>query len=534
MKHKFLLLLLAGMALLHTSEVLGQHEDIPYQAVADICKTCSCQNVQDSDHRTHFTLDCSVRNFEHILARWPVELTAQALSAGASTQIVLSYSGNQIKLLQQLPATNASLSLSCRHCRLKDLQAPLFMDVPNVEGLYLSWNELTDDALVPDLFRGPFRINRYEPIGLRDLDLSHNLIARLDRRLFEHTPHLTGLNLAYNKLSVLDAATAASLAAVSTLQRLDLSHNGLMSLPSDLFPKLVSLRVLDISGNEYSSVPPSILQLGKSLLQLNLAENKLSHIKSGSLQGLDALKRLNVSGMHSLRIIEKGFFNLPALEQVDCSRNVHLERLEVADFLASRNLSQLDISRNSLTTLVLNGTTSNSSIQEPWPRLRRLSIAGNPWDCSCELLKSLELAGITHIEQQTDGSEARCETPYVLAGAPISNFTSEKICNMVIPRKYRPVDEEPPRFLRRRYIILTAIIASVVVVIGLIIGFIVTCVRRRLKGTDYGVQPIRYTSVRGSNISAISQLQPTSVASKFNNAHAAKNSAPATTGASHA
>lgn len=202
--------------------------------------------------------------------------------------------------------------------------------------------------------------------------------------------------------------------------------------------------------------------------------------------------------------------------------------------MVSRNLSQLDISRNSLSTLVLNGTTSNSSIQEPWPRLRRLSITGNPWDCSCELLKSLEVVGLTHIEQQADGSEARCETPYVLAGAPISNLTSEKICNMVIPRKYRPVDEEPPRFLRRRYIILTAIIASVVVVIGLIIGFIVTCVRRRLKGTDYGVQPIRYTSVRGSNISAISQLQPTSVASKFNNAHAAKSSAPATTGASHA
>ncbi|KAH8384147.1 hypothetical protein KR009_012250, partial [Drosophila setifemur] len=525
--------LLAGMTLILTRRVHGQHEDIPYQAVSDICRTCVCLSSQDSEHRTHFTLDCSVRNFEHILARWPEEFGSKAMAAGPDTEIVLSYSGNRIKLLQQLPATNASLTLSCRHCGLQDLQSPLFMDVPNVAGLYLSWNELTDEALVPDLFRGPFRNTRYEPIGLRDLDLSHNAIVRLDRRLFEHTPHLTSLNLAYNKLSVLDAATTASLAGVITLQRLDLSANGLMTLPAELFPKLTSLRNLDVSGNEFTVIPASILQLGKSLIQLNLASNPIPTIKTNGFQGLTTLRRLNISGMPSLRSLERGALSLPALEQVDCSRNRKLERLELADLLGSRNLSQLDISRNALSTLVINGTASNSStIQEPWPRLRRLSVAGNPWYCSCELLKSLELAGLSHIEQQTDGAEARCDTPYILAGARISNLTSEVICNTVIPKKYRPVDEEPPRFLRRRYIILTAIIASVVVVIGLVIGFIVTCVRRRLKGSEFGVQPIRYTSVRGSNLSAFSQLQPASVASKFNNPHTAGGGV--TTGAANA
>ncbi|KAH8268065.1 hypothetical protein KR018_010811, partial [Drosophila ironensis] len=524
--------LLAGMAAVLLPEVLAQHEDIPYQAVDNICQTCVCLTSQDSDHRTHFTLDCSVRNFEHILARWPQEFGTQAMAAGPATEIVLSYSGNQIKLLQQVPATNASLTLSCRHCGLKDLQAPLFMDVPNIEGLYLSWNDLNDDALGPELFRGPFRKTAYEPIGLKDLDLSHNQIARLDRRLFEHTPHLTGLNLAYNKLSVLDAATAASIGSVLTLQRLDLSHNGLMDLPAELFTQLSHLRTLDVSGNEFKAVPSGILQLGKSLVQLNLAGNAFPNLKDSSLQGLVALRRLNISGLPNLRSVEKGALSLPALEQLECSRNPKLERLEFADLLTSRNLSQVDLSRNALSTLVVNGTSSNSSKpDETWPRLRRLSIAGNPWLCSCELLKSLELAGMSHIEQPSDGSEARCETPYILAGAPISNLTSDIICNMVIPKKYRAVDEEPPRFLRRRYIILTAIIASVVIVIGLVIGFIVTCVRRRLKGRDFGVQPIRYTSVRGSNLSAFSQLQPASVASKFNNAHAG---GTATTGAANA
>ncbi|XP_037712503.1 insulin-like growth factor-binding protein complex acid labile subunit [Drosophila subpulchrella] len=535
MKHKFLLLLLAGTALLLANGVQTQHENIPYQPVTNICQTCLCLSSQDSDHRTHFNLDCSVRNFEHILARWPEEFGSQAIAAGASSEIVVSYSGNRIKLLQQLPATNASLTLSCRHCGLQNLQVPLFMDVPNVEALYLSWNELTDDALVPDLFRGPFGSSRYEPIGLRDLDLSHNRIARLDRRLFEHTPHLTKLNLAYNQLSALDEATAASIGSVTTLQRLDLSHNGLMSLSAQLFPKLTALRVLDISGNEFSVVPASLAQLSKSLVQLNLAGNSFLSLKGNSFQGLVSLKRLNISSMPSLRSLEEGALHLPALEELHCSRNSKLERLELADLINSRNLTQLDLSRNALTTLVLNntGSSNTTSNPEPWPRLRRLSISGNPWYCSCELFKTLELTGLSHIEKELDGTEARCETPYLLAGSPISNLTAERICKMVIPKKYREVDEEPPRFLRRRYIILTAIIASIVLVIGLVIGFVVVCIRRRLKGSDYGVQPIRYTSVRGSNLSQFSQLQPASVASKFNNVNAGSSSGT-TTGAANA
>ncbi|KAH8310229.1 hypothetical protein KR044_000125, partial [Drosophila immigrans] len=517
--------LLNATALL-LSAVSAQYENVPYQSVTDICKTCLCLSSQDDSNRVHRTLNCAMKGFEHILARWPVEFGTQH----TGTEIVASYSGNNIRLLQQLPATTAAVTFSCRHCGMQQLQAPLFMDVPNVEALYLSWNDIADDALKPDLFRGPFNSTKYEPIALKDLDLSHNRIARLDRKLFEHTPQLRKLALAYNKLSVLDAATTASLASIPNLQRLDLSYNGLLTLPNDLFPTLHSLHILDISGNEFSVVPAVIRQLDKSLQQLNLAYNPLAKIEAQSFRQLDALRRLNISNLPMLRIIELGALKLPGLEQLDCARNPKLERLEFEDLLTSRNLTQLDISQNALTTL---NVSSNSTAA--WPRLRSLAIAGNPWYCSCELLEALELAGAPQVLHSPE-SVARCDTPYLLAGAPLSNLTAEQICNMVIPKKYRAVEDDPPRFLRRRYIILTVIIASVVVVAGLIIGFIVVCVRRRLKGNDFGVQPIRYTSVRGSNLSAFSQLQPASVTSKFNNAAAANGGGGAgvTTGAPNA
>ncbi|ALC46603.1 CG7702 [Drosophila busckii] len=513
MKHKLLLLLLNAAALL-LNYASAQHEDIPYQPVTQICQTCVCLSVQDSNHRLHQTLNCATKNFEHILARWPSEFGTQH----TGMEIVSLYSGNNIKLLQQLPATNATVTFACNHCGIMQMQAPLFMDVPHVESLFLAWNKISDNTLQPELFRGPFNGSKYEPIGLRDLDLSHNSIARLDAKLFEYTPELRKLALAYNRLSVLDATTTAALASIAKLQRLDLSYNGLVTLPSDLFAKHNELRSLDLSGNKLATVSASIQQLGATLQQLSLMFNPIIKLEAKSFQQLQALRRLNISDMPLLRSIEQGALQLRALEQLDCKNNPKLERLEFNDLQQSRNLTTLDLSGNGLSTLNLN-VSSNSSAAL-WPRLRSLSIATNPWDCSCELLQALEQAGAPK-SLSPDSVGARCDTPYLLAGAPLHNLTATQICSMVIPKKYMAVDDDPPRFLRRRYVILTVIIASIVVVLGLIIGFIVVCIRRRLKGSDYGVQPIRYTSVRGSNLSAFSQLQPASVTSKFNNAAAA-------------
>ncbi|XP_030370581.1 leucine-rich repeat-containing protein 70 [Scaptodrosophila lebanonensis] len=513
MKHKFLFLLESATLLIICVgvSVKAQHEDIPYQPVTNICETCVCLMRQDANRQLHQTLNCANQNFEHILPQWPKQFVEQT-----AVEIVVSYSGNNIRVLQMLPALpdpNSKLTLSCRHCGLQQLQAPLFIDVPNVEGLYLSWNELTADALKPDLFRGPFKSTKYEPIALKDLDLSHNRISTLDRKLFEHTPQLAKLNLAYNKLSVLDAPTAMALAGLTNLQRLDLSHNGLVSLPAELFaPTLRNLRSLDLSGNAFGVIPTGLAKLGKTLQQLNLAGNAMTSLSSQSFLGLTALRRLNISDVPTLRSLENGTFaGLYALEQLDCSHNPKLERLDFASLQQSSNLTQLDLSHNALMTLALNTNSSNSSKAVSWPRLRSFKIQGNPWFCSCELMVALEIAG------SSPSGDARCDTPYILAGAKLSNLTAEQICNMVIPKKYQIVEDDTPRFLRRRYIILTAIIASIVVVLGLVIGFIVVCVRRRLKGDDYGVQPIRYTSVRGSNLSAFSQIQNgNTITSKFN------------------
>ncbi|XP_053946573.1 leucine-rich repeat-containing protein 70 [Anastrepha ludens] len=510
MDYKNLLLLLSLSCILVLSA--AQHENIPYQDVSDICGTCVCLTAHDNDKRYHHLLSCTTKKFQHILARWPEEFG----KSHDSVDIVATFSGNSIELLQQLPATNATLTFSCRHCGIKYLQAPTFMDVPYIRRLDLSWNEITSDELTPDVFRGPYRVTDYEPIALSDLDLSHNRLHALDRNLFEHTPNLTKLNLSYNELKVLNTPTVLALASATELQELDLSHTAIKTLTMSLFKTLVNLRILNLSGNDLTRVPDKLQLIGRSLISLNLAENPIERLTEESFVGLKSLQRLNISYMPALKTVGKNAFTgLETLRRLYCAHNPRLQEFDVESLTHSCNLTNLDISHCALTSISLIRNVGNDSsadltaLAKPWPHLHTFKTVGNPWFCDCALIQTMEYIG-GQPESRQD-MQARCDAPYFLAGVLLSNLTSPYICNLKIPKKYKAIVEEPPRFLRKRYIVLTVITAAVVVSVGVLLGFVIAAIRRRLKRDDFGVEPIRYTSVRSSNLSAFSHGNTNSI-----------------------
>uniref|UniRef100_A0A1I8PC18 LRRCT domain-containing protein n=1 Tax=Stomoxys calcitrans TaxID=35570 RepID=A0A1I8PC18_STOCA len=485
----------------------AQHEDIPYENVENICSTCVCSEKSanpKTNQKAHHMLNCSAKRFKHILARWPNEF----VRSQKDTTIVASFSGNTIELLQQLPATNATLSFACRHCGIKYLQSPTFMDVPNIVALDLAYNTITAEELIPDVFRGPYHLNSYESIALIELDLSHNHLQSLDRHLFQHTPNLTILNLGHNNFKTLDTPTTAALSSAIRLQNLDLSYTDINTIPPAIFEKLISLKTLNLAGNKFVHLPSNFRMIGKTLDSLNLAGNMFSGFEDKTFMGLEKLTHLNISGMAPLKGIQNNTFShLKHLTNLDCSHNPNMEKFDLNGLMQSLNLTYLDISHCHLSSLTLNIDLSivlnntNVTWPNPWPMLKTFKIEGNAWMCNCDLLKTLEYAGSHHM---VEGDLTRCDTPYILSGAKLSNLTASQVCSMQIPVKYHVIDEDPPRFRRKRYVILTVITASVVVVLGLMIGLIVVCIRRRLKRDDFGVEPIRYTSVRSSNLSAFS------------------------------
>lgn len=493
-------LLVLFFALIDLQSTFAQHEDIPYQDVEHICETCTCLNAQDDDQKHHQLLDCSFKNFNHILPRWPKEFG----SNHQGVTIVATFSGNKIQLLQQLPATNGTLSLSCRHCNMKDIQAPTFMDTPNIIQLDLSWNELTSDTLTGDIFRGPYKRRAYEPIELRDLDLSHNKISSLEKYIFEHTPNISKLNLGYNSLKIMDKTTMIAISRATSLEFLDFSYNDLESFPVLLFKNLIALKSLSLQGNKLKAIPADLNLIGRTLEYLNFASNPVKYFTEANFNGLKVLTTLNISSMNELTTIQKGTFShLESLEYLYASNNPYLGSMDVDGLLHCRNLTILDASFCKLETINIDVDLSSklpTNFTAQWPKLQSLEVVGNPWTCDCKLMRILEFCGKEVFKKDI---HARCHWPFGLSGYRISNLTSEFVCNL--PKEYIvPEEVDPPKFLRRQYLVSTVVTITLVLFVGLLVGFGLVFIHRRLKRDDYGIAPIRYTSVRASNQSAMS------------------------------
>lgn len=150
------------------------------------------------------TLNCVHKDLIHIMSDWPQQFGTNQ----TGKHMFIYFSGNPIKSLQQLPETDGVIRFfSCRHCQLTKITSSAFIDTTSILQLDLSWNDLTGEALTPDIFRGRYNDKSYEPIMLERMDLSHNQIHYLDRKLFEHTPNLHTLAISHNPINVLSEIT---------------------------------------------------------------------------------------------------------------------------------------------------------------------------------------------------------------------------------------------------------------------------------------------------------------------------------------
>jgi hypothetical protein len=298
-----------------------------------------------------------------------------------------------------------------------------------------------------------------------------------------------------------------------------LSHTAIDNLPEQIFENMQHLSELFLNGNNLLSVPESLSRVGESLEYLHLSNNPIEIIKTESLANLIKLEHLNISGMSDLTTIEmESFSSLTALEVLHCRGNKQLELFDMESLLALKHLKELDISNNNLMTLdfgkyVENEKFKNSIVnknesEEFFKHLHVLKLAGNPWKCDCKIMKAMQFFNhnATYFKKTANHDEARCSTPYDLASKLLYELPLHYICvaDQKSAKEMKFPVYEPPQFLRPKSIMLTVFSVLVVVVAGVIIGFIIVCIKRRLKSNDFdNSNPIRYTAVRDSTISNI-------------------------------
>ncbi|KAK4288526.1 hypothetical protein Pmani_038448 [Petrolisthes manimaculis] len=344
--------------------VMGE-EDIKPAPV--ICSMCECLGT------TPFDVDCTTTDLTEV---------PPMTSDNFTIPWVLDFSNNQIHDVPMFPVLPNLIAIKFKRNVITHIADMAFINLPDLKTLDLQNNNLTEEALGEEIFKGPYNDTFKDPIGLQELDLSYNNIRTLLSHTLHHLPFLRRLFLSHNPLRDISWAMATAITELRNLEELDLSQTQLDRLPSHFITELKHLRVLTLAGNKLTSVPSEV-NYAHNLQLLNLNANPIVTLSVGDFQaGLATLRELQLSAMPHLRSVGKETFSsLTNLEVLRMSDNPELSILDPEAFYLMHGdeiaLQEIHLQDNHLTTL--------SETLLPWLQLRYVDLQNNPWNCDCNL-----------------------------------------------------------------------------------------------------------------------------------------------------
>nr|DBA26609.1 TPA: hypothetical protein GDO54_010850 [Pyxicephalus adspersus] len=255
-----------------------------------------------------------------------------------------------------------------------------FSHFPNLQYLRLAGNQLA-------------KIPAHLPRSLLSLRLERNHIKNVRVRDVKQLENLSELNLSGNQLSSADGVQA-----IINLTSLDLSRNHISSLPNKL---PIKLQRLDCSNNQISRVTAQDMKGLSNLKHLFLDSNGIVQFEDKTLQWCVHLSNLAME-QNFLTSIPQG---LPmTLTRLDLKGN-KIEHIGLRDVNNLKHLQVLNLRNNKITSL-------DHQVLECLPRLQHLYLDGNPWNCTCKLVKVRRLL----VDKGTDIKEGHCVEPSYCRG----------------------------------------------------------------------------------------------------------------------
>jgi Leucine-rich repeat (LRR) protein len=126
--------------------------------------------------------------------------------------------------------------------------------------------------------------------GLQQLVLTGNLCLEISERMFDFLPSLRQLHFAHMTLRPGEFAAVARrlFKKLNMLQKLDLSHNGLVEIDPSIFRTLDNLAALNVSFNHLSSLPVRT-DLHEELQVIDLSANNITSLSIHETHALQLL-----------------------------------------------------------------------------------------------------------------------------------------------------------------------------------------------------------------------------------------------------
>ncbi|NWV25469.1 NEPN protein, partial [Origma solitaria] len=284
--------------------------------------------------------------------------------------------------------------LSMADNKLNLFPTNFFASVQNLQFLSLSGNLLTKVPL--DL-----------PKSLLSLKLDKNQLKIVRLRDVKHLENLSEFFLSENQLTSIDGAQL-----LPNLTTLELSKNQLHTLPLRLPGRL---QKLDCSNNLIQRVTAQDFQGLQDLKHLFLDNNAVSTFEAGALQQCAQLSNLALEQnlLSSIPLRQVNLRTADTLARLDLKGN-DIEDVGEQELKDLKQLQVLNLRNNKISVL-------DRKVLEYLPRLRHLYLDGNPWNCTCDLLRTRRAL----VAKGTDVRGGQCAAPAQSRGE--SWMSSKKI-----------------------------------------------------------------------------------------------------------
>ncbi|XP_070580944.1 toll-like receptor 3 [Ptychodera flava] len=182
------------------------------------------------------------------------------------------------------------------------------------------------------------------PKTTRTLILSHNSIPKLTENCFQHLSKLEYLDLSFNSVSQISGETFLHTPRLKTLL---MNHNEVTksTLRYHPFDPLTDLKELNLAHNRMVIMPSDMVTNNVKLQFLSLAENGLQSVQLGKELNLSNLKTLDVSKNNLNDLTQANFAGLKgtSLKELDLSDN-RISRFGNATFLTLKSIDTLNAS----------------------------------------------------------------------------------------------------------------------------------------------------------------------------------------------
>uniref|UniRef100_A0A8R1DVD3 Chaoptin n=1 Tax=Caenorhabditis japonica TaxID=281687 RepID=A0A8R1DVD3_CAEJA len=250
----------------------------------------------------------------------------------------------------------------------------------------------------------PMSKEKEEVSSVRRLNLAGNRINNMsDSQIFEHMPHLTYVDVSFNRIKHISPrvfenlknleslflqnnqlAHFPSLFRLEKLRHLMLDNNQIQKIDNFSLIDLPKLQHLSMAGNEIDLINENMFgaSISSELKSLNLAHNKISSISSRSFSDLDNLQQLRLSHNNIRTIPSMAFSNLRNLRYLDLSHNRIIKILPSALYQLPA-MDTLHLDHNNLNEIDRDAFRSFTDLQS-------LKLSHNAFrKFSCEFLGSI-------------------------------------------------------------------------------------------------------------------------------------------------